>query len=179
MNHLLGRWFTWNVKTCFLWKIKKKFFRMSSAINFAWRFKSWVTLLAKIFFVKSIYALCIYIKQSLTLNLLSVTTRKRGFAKSISKWNGSLQLFLWNLHCHFFNQLFANLFWIFVQYPILGPCIYSDLTAYLTFPNIWTGLSDYLGIQAEWLTVHRTLNSCSYEQFDLGLHCLGITSNTG
>ena len=27
VNHLLGRWFTWNVKTCFLWKIiiiKKK-----------------------------------------------------------------------------------------------------------------------------------------------------------
>ena len=22
--YLLGRWFTWNVKTCFLWKIKKK-----------------------------------------------------------------------------------------------------------------------------------------------------------
>ena len=26
VNHLLGRWFTWNVKTCFLWKIKKKEF---------------------------------------------------------------------------------------------------------------------------------------------------------
>ena len=39
VNHLLGRWFTWNVKTCFLWKIKKKKFRMSSATNFAWRFK--------------------------------------------------------------------------------------------------------------------------------------------
>ena len=23
VNHLLGRWFTWNVKTCFLWKKKK------------------------------------------------------------------------------------------------------------------------------------------------------------
>ena len=26
VNHLLGRWFTWNVKTWFLWKIKKKKF---------------------------------------------------------------------------------------------------------------------------------------------------------
>ena len=25
VNHLLGRRFTWNVKTCFLWKMKKKF----------------------------------------------------------------------------------------------------------------------------------------------------------
>ena len=36
MNCLPSKCFTWNVKTCFLWK-KKKW--MSSATNFAWRFK--------------------------------------------------------------------------------------------------------------------------------------------
>ena len=41
VNRLLGRQFTWNVKTCFLWKIKKKKKKnwMSSATNFAWDFK--------------------------------------------------------------------------------------------------------------------------------------------
>ena len=44
VNRLLGRWFTWSVKTCFLWKIKKKS-RMSSATNFARNFKVNIMLL--------------------------------------------------------------------------------------------------------------------------------------
>ena len=28
VNHLLSRWFTWNIKTCFLWKIKKNNFNV-------------------------------------------------------------------------------------------------------------------------------------------------------
>ena len=36
----LGRQFTLNVKICFLWKLKKKILGcLSSATNFAWRFK--------------------------------------------------------------------------------------------------------------------------------------------
>ena len=31
VNRLPSRWFTWNIKTCFLWKIKKIYFKMSSA----------------------------------------------------------------------------------------------------------------------------------------------------
>ena len=44
VNHLLarlGRWFTWNARSYFLWKMKKKKKknRMSSAANFAWHLK--------------------------------------------------------------------------------------------------------------------------------------------
>ena len=39
VNRLPSRRFTWNIKTCFIWKIKNESFRMSSATNFAWRFK--------------------------------------------------------------------------------------------------------------------------------------------
>ena len=40
VNHLPSRGFRWNVRTCFLWKIKIKF-PMLSATNFALRFKGW------------------------------------------------------------------------------------------------------------------------------------------
>ena len=42
MNHLLGRWFTWNVKTCFLWKIFFFYFSENTSLDrlFTWNVKT-------------------------------------------------------------------------------------------------------------------------------------------
>ena len=45
VNHLLlGRRFTWNIKTCFIWKNKKKIFQNVVCCSCDWRLKGWLTL---------------------------------------------------------------------------------------------------------------------------------------
>ena len=56
VNHLLSRWFTWNVKTCFLWKIKIKFLTVL-CYKFAWCFKGWLRALYNIRNIIQIWSL--------------------------------------------------------------------------------------------------------------------------